>query len=455
MIGFHPHCQFTRRRQTRPCRVAPGSRYAIPAGIMAGAHNGWIAAFLPLLLAGLTFSSLAFFSMVFSGNALGEEKDKLSDLQEKQIKIEQLDRERSEVKQRLTQFDSSKSELRSEIRRLSDLVRESKQRKDELQRTLGRQKGLIIRQEKELALTRDKIRSGENRIRLSLRRLYRLLKTGREATLFQLANSQTFAKDAHYMTLLREADQKALDQYQALTRELLDKNHEVELSLVRLKGLQKELEEETANLYQRESFLEDSLKDVEENRAMFRSYLADLDKLMSGMEEEISRLESEAFIKKEPQGKVTPETMLGALKPPVAGKIIARFGDQDPRYDLKKFQRGIVLRVNKNASVSAVAGGKAVHAGAFRGYQSLVVLDHGNGLFTVYGHLENLGVKRGEWVDSGERLGQAAYQPLDQAYDVYFEIRHNGKPDDPLRWIKPELWPGKAQPSRNGNALGG
>jgi septal ring factor EnvC (AmiA/AmiB activator) len=176
---------------------------------------------------------------------------------------------------------------------------------------------------------------------------------------------------------------------------------------------------------------------------------------MSEMEVEIARLESESLPKKNPRGMAPPEKLLGTLPPPVAGKIIARFGDQDPRYNLKKFQRGIVLRVDKNAPVSAVAGGKAVHAGAFRGYQSLVVLDHGNGLFTVYGHLEDLGVKRGEWVDSGKRLGQATYQPLDQAYDVYFEIRHNGKPDDPLRWIKPVPLPGEPQPSENGNALGG
>ncbi len=78
-----------------------------------------------------------------------------------------------------------------------------------------------------------------------------------------------------------------------------------------------------------------------------------------------------------------------------------------------------------------------MHAGPLRGYQALVVLDHGKGLFTVYGHLEQLAVKRGQRVAQGARLGRATYQPVDQAYNVYFEIRLRGRPDDPLRWLAP------------------
>ncbi len=96
-----------------------------------------------------------------------------------------------------------------------------------------------------------------------------------------------------------------------------------------------------------------------------------------------------------------------------------------------------VSGVVKNAPVRAVAGGRAVHAGKFRGYQALVVLDHGQGLFTVYGHLQDLTVKRGQWVRQGASLGRGTYQPVDQAYNVYFEVRHNGIPDDPLGWIQP------------------
>ncbi len=146
-----------------------------------------------------------------------------------------------------------------------------------------------------------------------------------------------------------------------------------------------------------------------------------------------------------------PEELRGALPPPVQGEVIAAFGAQDPRYDLKKTQRGILVRVGPKAAVTAVTAGRAVHAGPFRGYQSLVVLDHGGGLFTVYGHLEELQVKRGDWVQPGATLGVATYQPVDEAYDLYFEIRHDGKPDDPLTWLKP----GSLRRVSNGAAANG
>ncbi len=132
-----------------------------------------------------------------------------------------------------------------------------------------------------------------------------------------------------------------------------------------------------------------------------------------------------------------PGTLRGRLPPPSRGRIIAAFGEQDPRYALKKFQRGLVIRVAEAARVSAVAPGRVVHAGPFRGYQQLVVLDHGHGLFTVYGHLEKLRIKRGGWVRAGARLGEATYQPIGGAYDIYFEIRMNGKPVDPGGWLRP------------------
>jgi len=93
--------------------------------------------------------------------------------------------------------------------------------------------------------------------------------------------------------------------------------------------------------------------------------------------------------------------------------------------------------VPEAAAVHAVAPGRVVHAGPFRGYQELVVLDHGKGLFTVYGHLEELRVERGSFIAAGSPLGAATFQPVNNVYDLYFEIRLKGKPVDPLQWLKP------------------
>jgi septal ring factor EnvC (AmiA/AmiB activator) len=252
-----------------------------------------------------------------------------------------------------------------------------------------------------------------------------------------MARFQTFAKDSHYLVLLQESDRAAIARFESLNRELTETRRHNEASVERLLALRGELDEEVRQLSEREEYLRRSMGDVAKNRELFRQYVDDVERMMASMEAAIARMEHEA---REARAIATPRDMLtlrGALPPPVEGEVVAAYGAQDPRYDLKKRQRGILLRVAANAPVAAVAPGRAVHAGPFRGYQSLVVLDHGQGVFSVYGHLEALELKRGDWVAQGHVLGRATYQPVGESYDVYFEVRHNGQPDDPLTWLRP------------------
>ena len=171
--------------------------------------------------------------------------------------------------------------------------------------------------------------------------------------------------------------------------------------------------------------------------------LADQERLydrIDGMETAIARIERNKKINASITRVQDPETLRGALPPPAPGSVIAGFGQRDPRYDLKKFQRGVVIRVDEATPVTAIAPGRVVHAGPFRGYQQLVVLDHGKSLFSVYGHMDGLAVERGSTVQTGMRLGNATYQPIGKNYDVYFEIRWDGKAVDPLKWLKPNSY---------------
>jgi murein hydrolase activator len=357
-------------------------------------------------------------------------------LGEKRQQIHQLGKERSQAEQQLARIQANEGELRLEVEQLSELVRESLQRKEALEQRIRRQQELAEQQGREAKRLEGEVREGQKRIGQRLRRLYRLAKQGRTALLFQMARFQTFAKDTRSVALLQESDRAAIARFESLAREMVEQQHQAELSVQRLIALRGELEDETRQLSDRQAYLHQAMSDISNNRALYRKYLAEVEQMMTRMEVAVTRMEKDAQTAAPPPKPRTPSELHGALPPPVPGEVIAAFGAQDPRYDLKKRQRGIVLRVAPKAAVTAVAAGRAVHAGPFRGYQQLVVLDHGQGLFTVYGHLEALTVKRGDWVAQGTTLGVATYQPVDEAYDVYFEIRHNGKPDDPLGWLK-------------------
>jgi septal ring factor EnvC (AmiA/AmiB activator) len=356
-------------------------------------------------------------------------------LSDPRAQIQQIRAEREQMERRLAGFKLSERETLGEIEQLAGAVSASRKRKRVLETELARSHAERVRRDEELTDLNVTIRAAQQRLGKRLRRLYRFTKAEQSATLFQLARFKSFARDSHVLARLQQSDQEALRKFEAARLDLLRKQAELRETLTHLEALKAELDTESDLLREREKGLQESLANLRRNQELYGRYLGELETAQSGVEDALAKLERTPAPGN--AAATDPLALRGKLPPPALGKLVAGFGQQDPRYQLKKFQRGIVIRVTEGTEVRAVAGGSAVHAGPFRGYQDLVVLDHGNGVFTVYGHLERVAIKKGDWVARDAVLGYATYQPEDQAFDVYFEIRAGGKPEDPMQWLEP------------------
>jgi septal ring factor EnvC (AmiA/AmiB activator) len=355
----------------------------------------------------------------------------------KKNQIKQLQFEKEQVQRRLEKFQASEKEELHRIERLVEETKRIKRRERELERRDAAQRSRKARHERRIRALTAKIEQSRARVAGHLRRLYRLSKTRDSATLVALARYKDFFRDSRYLGLVIQSDHEAIEEFERLKRELARKREEAEQTLVRLAALEKGLAKEKRELESKRADLRKSVAEMRDNRRLYAKYLEELEETRRGMEAALVSLERDAPLAAAATPPQDPARLRGRLPPPSPGRVIAGFGKQDPRYALKKFQRGMVIRVAEAARVSAVAPGRVVHAGPFRGYEQLVVLDHGRGLFTVYGHLEDLRIERGGWVPGGATLGEATYQPIDSAYDIYFEIRMNGKPEDPKDWLRP------------------
>lgn len=119
------------------------------------------------------------------------------------------------------------------------------------------------------------------------------------------------------------------------------------------------------------------------------------------------------------------------LKLPVQGLLAGRFGSARPEGGIWK---GILIKANRGTPVKAIATGEVVYADFMRGFGNLLILDHGNGYLSIYGHNDGLAKRTGETVKNGETIASVGSNGPDQDYGLYFEIRHQGKPLDPLKW---------------------
>ncbi len=124
------------------------------------------------------------------------------------------------------------------------------------------------------------------------------------------------------------------------------------------------------------------------------------------------------------------------LFPVDAGRIETRFGRaKDPRFGTITLQRGLDIRAPEGTEVHAIHGGTVVHAGWFSGYGNLVILDHGEGLFSLFAHLATLTHAVGDQVARGEPIGTVGDTGSLKGAYLYFELRDGQKPLDPERWL--------------------
>lgn len=377
----------------------------------------------PLLLAGVVW---------FAWAPTVPAQDRHDLLQSQRQQLEQVQAEREQLQQQVAGFRLSEQEAIQEIATLSEAIKAHRRRALSLEQDLARTTATQSRQDAELADLTTHADGSRSRMTVRLRRLYRFAKTERSATLFQLVRSRTFARDATLLARVQSTDRRALKQYETLEQALQAKAAEARTTVERLQALRSDLDTERKQLADRERGLRESLKDLKRNQQLYAKYLAELEGVQANMLEAVVKLERSRAPADGAQSD--PGFLRGRMLLPVPGaKLLERFGDQTRT--VKKFQRGILLGPPEGASVRAAATGNVVHAGPFRGYEELVVLDHGKGLFTVYGHLDKLSVVKGARVEAGTILGTVAWQPENSRAELYFEVRLDGRPEDPQGWV--------------------
>ena len=127
------------------------------------------------------------------------------------------------------------------------------------------------------------------------------------------------------------------------------------------------------------------------------------------------------------------QSLKGRLRLPVIGELANRFGS--PRHDSGLTWRGLFIRAQAGQPIRAVADGRVVFADWLRGFGNLMILDHGSGYMSLYGNNESLLKQLGDAIRSGDTIASAGNSGGNQESGLYFELRHQGKPLDPLGWV--------------------
>ena len=123
----------------------------------------------------------------------------------------------------------------------------------------------------------------------------------------------------------------------------------------------------------------------------------------------------------------------GKLPWPLRGELLASYGQS--KAGGKFIWRGLWIEAAEGAPVKAVARGRIAYAGWMQRYGLIVILEHENGYYTLYGHLQRVPRSEGEWINPGETLALAGNTGGYEQSGVYFEVRKGREPVNPNEWL--------------------
>lgn len=337
-----------------------------------------------------------------------------------------------EIQARADRKNSELANLREEEKRVSDGARLLTDIKKQLADGRSRQKALLAEREKylrNLGMQRDALSA-------QVREAYM---GGRNQRLKLALNQQDPARLGRLMVYYRYLSESRARRISDVTDEL-----------DRLAEVEQQLSAEADELQKLEQLRAGELTELESARNRRRGIVAKLDKDMTRRGDEIESLkeaqkdledlieELRKALENLPGTSRDPfAEQRGQLVWPVTGSLLNDFGQ--PRAGGSLRWNGVLIGTDRGADVRSVYHGRVAYADWLPGLGLLIVIEHGDGYMSLYGHNETLFKQLGDWVKPSEVIATTGDSGGRSQAALYFEIRKGARPENPHRWFKGRL----------------
>jgi septal ring factor EnvC (AmiA/AmiB activator) len=254
------------------------------------------------------------------------------------------------------------------------------------------------------------------------------------------------AVTVRHLTSLAALDARLIQEYRGTSDRLEDRRGREEARQRELASLRSDAEREQIEVDKEAAKRRTLLARVRDERAYHERMVGELTEAARRLEAFIRDLQSRQrrLAKIPPPRSVPPDgpavgfgTLRGRLPWPTDGRIVSAFGAQvHPRFGTRTFRNGVDIAAGEGKDVAAVYAGHVIYTGWFKGYGNLIILDHDNDYYTLYAHIAEMLVREGDDVKQGQRIGTVGDTGSLDGPRLYFEVRFQGKPQDPEQWLR-------------------
>ncbi len=362
--------------------------------------------------------------------------------------------------------DQKLEQLRQQIQVLRRELDSDVQRKQSLQSRLQHSERHIGKVVALLKKLKHQLRAQQRELKkLNTRRggLQSDLHKHRAALAQQIRTAYTIGQQEYVKILLNQQDPAAvtrtLTYYDYFQRARLARMQDIDEDLAELRTVEKKVQQKTQKLEKTRKEQNREKTQLEKTRQKRTHVLAGLQQQILAKGERLSLMKADKHrlqrlldsLATLSRPSPTPEDhepaftsegsehipfvkLRGKLRWPSRGRLTTRYGSARKIGKLK--WQGVNISAPEGTKVSAISHGRVAFSNWLRGFGLLTIIDHGDGYMSLYGGNQSLFKEVGDWVEAGEVIASVGKSGGRKDSALYFEIRHNGKPNNPLKWCR-------------------
>ncbi|HUI46900.1 MAG TPA: peptidoglycan DD-metalloendopeptidase family protein [Nitrospirota bacterium] len=356
----------------------------------------------------------------------------------------------SDSAKELERIQREMQEKRKDIRRANQKERSVLSDLERIDRDIQSGSSELVGQQKQLIETEASLRLIEaNSARLSkdlgglktlygqrIRALYKMHRSSGTDMVSAMDGLEGIARHIKYLGLIAERDSRIIDEYGNALGRMTEQQKQIALKKAEIIESRRAVAAKKAELETKRRRKAAILANVRQEKGLYAQTLHELEEASVSLWAMVRKDEEERRSTKHAAVPATVHGEAGSLPWPLEGPLLTRFGMQrHPQFGTMVFRRGIEISAHEGQPVYAVESGEVAYADWYKGYGKLVILDHGDGFYTLYGNLFKLDRAKGDHVARGQELGLAGETGSLKGSKLYFEVRWNGEAQDPLHWL--------------------
>lgn len=364
---------------------------------------------------------------------------------------EDLTNQLDSIQQQVNQQNAAKADAETVIGSVSEQLRQIEEQLRQATAELGTIKEQRVAVENDITLNERQLAEAQKRLEgresVFYKRVRDIYINGRLSYLDVVIGSKDFSDFANRLEVLKriiDSDITLINEIKKERAEIEAHKQKLEADRAKLVELEKAALAKQAEIEQKKAERNVVLQKAQNDRATAMQAIEELNASsaqVSAMlkERQAARAAAAAAAAQSSGGQGASDNWVqgtGQLGWPVSGEITSPYGYRvHPIFGTTIYHSGIDIGVDEGTPVHAADGGVVVWSGWMGGYGYAVVIDHGNGLSTLYGHNSELAVDEGQSVAKGQVISYAGSTGNSTGPHVHFEVRVNGDPVDPMGYL--------------------